>query len=327
MNSCREFEGKNVEKAVELACQQLNISKSQLKYDILSNGSSGIFSIIRSKKAKIRVILDSSSKNKQKVINLVDEAFGVNKEPIESRDSGEKKEEHKDERKEKKVEKKPERAVERKPEKKPEKKEFQERKARDHASQPRVKKEVPEDLEDLEDDEDDTPKEKIISDFYKGKTPEAIGEEVIRKIMAYVSDSFGILIESDGTNMTYHVTSDDSAVIIGKRGQNLEAMQYLVDKIVNKHTLEKKRVLIDVEGYLEKRRENLERMAVRMSDKVSKTGKPSTISQMSSQDRRIVHLALKDNKSVRTQSMGEGYFRRLVIFPKKAKGRKKTPKE
>lgn len=319
MNSCREFEGKNVEKAVELACEQLNISKSQLKYDIISSGSSGIFSIIRNKKAKIRVTLDNTSKNKQKVINLVDEAFGVKKEIPEQSEP--------EERKERKQEKKAERNPERKAEKKVDKKEFFERKPKEQAPQPKVKKEVVPDFDGEDDDEEDTPKEKIISDFYKGKTPEAIGEEVIRKITAYVSDSFGIVVESDGVNITYHVTSDDSAVIIGKRGQNLEAMQYLVDKIVNKHTLDKKRVLIDVEGYLEKRRENLERMAIRMSDKVRKTGKPSTISQMSSQDRRIVHLALKDNKSVRTQSMGEGYYRRLVIFPKKTRSRKKTPKE
>lgn len=308
MNSCREFEGKNVEKAVELACEQLNILKSQLKYDIISNGSSGIFSIIRNKKAKIRVILDNTSKNKQKVINLVDEAFGVKKPRQEAPE--------KEEVQERKQERRPERKVETK--------ENFERKPKEHVPQPKIKKEYVADIVDDE-DEEETPKEKIISDFYKGKTPEAIGEEVIRKILAYVSDSFGILVESDGENLTYHVTSDDSAVIIGKRGQNLESMQYIVDKIVNKHTMEKKRVLIDVEGYLEKRRENLERMAVRMSDKVRKTGKPSTISQMSSQDRRIVHLALKDNKSVRTQSMGEGYYRRLVIFPKKTKSRKKTP--
>ena len=312
MNSCREFEGKNVEKAVELACQQLNISKNQLKYDIISNGSSGIFSIIRNKKAKIRVTLDTTSKNKQKVISLVDEAFGVKK-PRQETPEKEDVQEIKQERKQ-----------ERRPERNAEAKERYDRKPKDHVPQPKVKNEYIADINDVEDDEE-APKEKIISDFYKGKTPEAIGEEVIRKILAYVSDSFGIGVESDGENLTYHVSSDDSAVIIGKRGQNLESMQYIVDKIVNKHTLEKKRVLIDVEGYLEKRRENLERMAIRMSDKVKKTGKPSTISQMSSQDRRIVHLALKDNKSVRTQSMGEGYYRRLVIFPKKAKSRKKTP--
>jgi spoIIIJ-associated protein len=306
MNSCKEFEGKNVEKAVELACAELNISKNQLKYDIISNGSSGIFSIIRSKKAKIRVFLENSTKNKQKVISLVDEAFGVKK-PVSE---------------EKAKEDKLEIKTGRKVETRQDNRDKPEKKKKEIIPPKKVVKEIVDDFEEEEDD--DKPKEKIISDFYKGKTPEAIGEEVIRKMIAYLSDSFGIIIESDGENLTYHVTSDDSAVIIGKRGQNLEALQYIVDKIVNKHTLEKKRVLIDVEGYLEKRKENLERMAIRMSDKVRKTGKPSTISQMSSQDRRIVHLALKDNKSVRTQSMGEGYYRRLVIFPKKTKSRKKT---
>ncbi len=323
MTSCREFEGKNVEKAVELACEQLNISKSQLKYDIISNGSSGIFSIIRNKKAKIRVNLDQSTKQKQKVISLVDEAFGVKKSSNEQPER-----EGRSERKpDKRADKTPEKND--KPiEKKTERKGHTERKTRENVQKPKVKVDIIRDFDGEDDDDEDTPKEKIISDFYKGKSPEAIGEEVIRKITSYVSDSFGIVVESDGEYLTYHISSDDSAVIIGKRGQNLEAMQYIVDKIVNKHTLEKKRVLIDVEGYLEKRRENLERMAIRMSDKVKKTGKPSTISQMSSQDRRIVHLALKDNKNVRTQSMGEGYYRRLVIFPKKTRSRKRnTPKE
>jgi spoIIIJ-associated protein len=171
--------------------------------------------------------------------------------------------------------------------------------------------------------EDDEPRERIISDFYKGKSSDIIGREVIETILPYITEGFEVRVESNGENLVYHISSEDSAVIIGKRGQNLEAMQYIVDKIVNKHSLERKRVQIDVEGYLEKRRENLEKMAIRMSDKVTKTGKPSTISQMSAQDRRIVHLALKDNKSVRTQSMGEGYYRRLVIFPKKGKLRKK----
>ncbi|MBU1168798.1 MAG: Jag N-terminal domain-containing protein [Proteobacteria bacterium] len=289
MNSCREFEGKNVEKAVELACQTLNISKNQIKYDVISNGSSGIFSIIRNKKAKIRVSVETANRNRQKVSNLVDEAFGVKKQKVEKTDVP---------RKEKST----------------------------RPVQPKPRKESQSNQHNLSDENLDQPvvvKERVVSDFYKGKSPEDIGKEVIVLMLKYITDVFDVNIESDGESLIYHVSSEDSAVIIGKRGQNLEAIQYIVDKIVNKHSLERKRVLIDVEGYLEKRRENLEKMAIRMSEKVQETGKPSTISQMSSQDRRIVHLALKDNKNVRTQSMGEGYYRRLVIFPKKGRIRKK----
>lgn len=317
MNSCREFEGKNVDQAVELACQTLNITKNQLKYDVLSNGSSGIFSIIRNKKAKIRVNLDNSTRNKQRVLNLVDEAFGVKKTQTENTRGS---------RSEKT--KKPEPAAapadipttEQKQNDKPVRTERPKPKpALKPAPAPKPDPNGFDD--DLGDDEE--PRERIISDFYKGKSPDIIGREVIEIILPYITDGFEIKVESNGEDLVYHISSEDSAVIIGKRGQNLEAMQYIVDKIVNKHSLERKRVQIDVEGYLEKRRENLESMAIRMSDKVTKTGKPSTISQMSAQDRRIVHLALKDNKSVRTQSMGEGYYRRLVIFPKKGKIRKK----
>ncbi|GAB6096315.1 hypothetical protein JCM14469_25680 [Desulfatiferula olefinivorans] len=311
MNSCKEFEGKNVDQAVELACQTLNITKNQLKYDILSNGSSGIFSIIRNKKAKIRVNLENSTRNKQRVLNLVDEAFGVKKNQVENT-------------RKPRLEKtdKPiaspeiaELSAEAKPATKSER--------TDRPKPKPAPKPVPALYDDEEEGPDDEPRERIISDFYKGKSADVIGREVLETVLPYITDGFEVRVESSGENLVYHISSEDSAVIIGKRGQNLEAMQYIVDKIVNKHSLERKRVLIDVEGYLEKRRENLEKMAIRMSDKVTKTGKPSTISQMSAQDRRIVHLALKDNKSVRTQSMGEGYYRRLVIFPKKGKARKK----
>jgi spoIIIJ-associated protein len=302
MNSCREFEGKNVEKAIELACQELNISRSQLKYDIISNGSSGIFSIIRNKKARIRVNLESTAKNKQRVISLVDEAFGV-KSPQPEKEK---------EKNEKQPPKEPLKAKAR-PEKKPARPPVQEKKQT-------VK---PDPVPVFDDEDDDEKPEKIISEFFKGKTADVIGEEVLRVVLKYFVESFDVNVETDDENLIYHISSEDSSVIIGKRGQNLEAIQYIVDKIVNKHTLERRRVLIDVEGYLEKRRENLEKMALRMAEKVKKSGKPSTISQMSSQDRRIVHLALKDDKGVRTQSMGEGYYRRLVIFPKKSKSRKK----
>jgi len=77
-----------------------------------------------------------------------------------------------------------------------------------------------------------------------------------------------------------------------------------------------------VEGYLEKRRISLQGLAVRMAEKVKSTGKPSAIGQMNAHDRRIVHIALQDDNRVRTQSKGEGFLKKLVIFPKKNSSRK-----
>ncbi len=96
-----------------------------------------------------------------------------------------------------------------------------------------------------------------------------------------------------------------------------------MEKIVNKHHKERVRLQIDIEGYLENRRTRLRSLAQRLAEKAKQTGKPSTISQLNSHDRRIVHLSLKDDSDVRTQSMGDGFYRKLVIFPK----RKKNPKK
>jgi spoIIIJ-associated protein len=132
----------------------------------------------------------------------------------------------------------------------------------------------------------------------------------------------------DEDRLLLRVEGGNSGVLIGRRGQTLEAMQFLTDKIINRYSESRVRLKVDIEGYMETRKENLRTLAHKMADKAHKTGKPATINQMTAQDRRIVHLALKDDARVRTQSMGDGYYRRLVIFPKKRgyKKRRKTQK-
>ena len=100
-------------------------------------------------------------------------------------------------------------------------------------------------------------------------------------------------------------------------------MQYLVEKIINKQSQERIRVEVDIEGYLQGRRERLEKLASRLSEKVKKTGKPVTAGEFNAHDRRIIHITLKEDREVRTHSVGEGYYRKLKIYPKR-KRRKKT---
>ena len=114
-------------------------------------------------------------------------------------------------------------------------------------------------------------------------------------------------------------------MLIGKKGQTLESLQYLIDKMVQKQAGKRYRITIDVEGYIETRSAELSALAERLVEKVLRSGKPSSISRLSAQERRLIHMALKNNKSVRTQSIGNGYYRKLVIFPKK-KG-PKNPRE
>ena len=145
------------------------------------------------------------------------------------------------------------------------------------------------------------------------------GKIALEKIISYISAEAQINIIKIKKILKFEVTGGDSALLIGKRGQTLEAIQYLVEKIVNKKNTERIKIIVDVEGYLESRKENLERLANRLADKAKKVGKPMTIGQMNSHDRRIVHLFLKKDINVRTQSIGEGQYRKLMIFPKKRK--------
>jgi len=97
------------------------------------------------------------------------------------------------------------------------------------------------------------------------------------------------------------------------------------EKIVNRRHQNRLRVQVDIEGYLENKKNNLIQMAERLAKKAKRTGKPASIGQMNAHDRRIVHLALKNDSDVRTQSMGEGFYRKLVIFPKKTASRNQKP--
>jgi spoIIIJ-associated protein len=143
------------------------------------------------------------------------------------------------------------------------------------------------------------------------------GLYILRNIIDYISDDADITVDQTDERTIYNISGGNAAVLIGKRGQTLEAIQYLVEKIINKKNGARARVLVDVEGYLDTRKENLERLAGRLAEKAARVGKPMTIGQMNAHDRRIVHIHLKENSDVRTQSIGEGYYRKLMIFPKR----------
>ncbi len=144
-----------------------------------------------------------------------------------------------------------------------------------------------------------------------------LGRKTLQKMVDLMTEDARVVAQSDQDRLLLKVDGGNTGVLIGRRGQTLEAMQFLTDKIINRFSESRVRLKVDIEGYMETRKANLKSLAYKMADKAKKTGKPATINQMTAQDRRIVHLTLKDDARVRTQSMGDGYYRRLVIFPKK----------
>ena len=120
---------------------------------------------------------------------------------------------------------------------------------------------------------------------------------------------------TDGGVVSLAVSGESSALLIGKHGQTLDAIEYLLNRILVREASSSARIEVDVEGYRLRREQSLISAARRMADKVRQTGRPATVDLMNPRDRRIVHMALKDEGGVTSRSQGEGFLRKLVILP------------
>lgn len=118
-------------------------------------------------------------------------------------------------------------------------------------------------------------------------------------------------------NMNINLVGDDMGMLIGKRGQTLDSLQYLVSLVVNKETEDYIRVKVDTENYRERRKATLENLAKNMAHKVKRIRRSVSLEPMNPYERRIIHAALQDDKYVSTHSEGDEPYRRVVITPKK----------
>ena len=109
------------------------------------------------------------------------------------------------------------------------------------------------------------------------------------------------------------IAGEEPGLLIGRRGETLDALEYLVDRIVNRPPHERIRIVLDAEGYRERTAEQLREMALRLAEKAARTGERIPCRPMNARDRRVIHLALRDEAGVETFSEGEGAFRRVVI--------------
>ncbi len=211
-----EFEGKNVEQAIEAACRHFNVSVEDLKIEIITHGSTGLFGI-GAKKARIRAAL------------------------------------------------KPEVAL-------------------------------------------------------KKRQEEA--EKVLRALLA--AAGFDILAEgrSEEEKILIELKGQDREYLLDKGGAPLNALQYLVNKIVARRLGVGPKIVIDVEGFRSAREKQLRSLARKTAQQVRKTGRPAELPPMPSQERRLIHLTVKEIPGVETKSKGQGANRRVVIYPKRRSNRR-----
>lgn len=287
----REFSAKTVSDCITDACTTFSVPSDRLEYEVVSEGSSG-FMGIGAKPATIK------ARVKEESFEEVEEARKKVKEAEDEQKAAAKKE--KKERKEKeKAEKKTEKIT----------KKETETVVSENVSNEEVK-EVP---------------------VKENKKPRReLSEEEINDVSAKAVKFLNDLFSSMG--MTVEVTckynhlddcfiidlaGDRMGILIGKRGQTLDSLQYLTSLVVNKGTSEYIRVKVDTENYRERRKETLENLAKNIAFKVKRTRRPISLEPMNPYERRIIHSTLQSDRYVTTHSEGEEPFRKVVVTLKR----------
>ena len=146
---------------------------------------------------------------------------------------------------------------------------------------------------------------------------EAVIVEFLSKVFAAMNLTVKINVNITEESVDVDLVGDDMGVLIGKRGQTLDSLQYLVSLVVNKKSDKYLRVKLDTENYRERRKETLENLAKNIAFKVKRTKRPVSLEPMNPYERRVIHSALQKDKYVTTKSEGEEPFRHVVVMLKK----------
>lgn len=139
--------------------------------------------------------------------------------------------------------------------------------------------------------------------------------EVHADVMAVDNPSVMALGADDPPTVFIDINGRDLGMLIGRRGENLSQMQYMVNLMVNRQSDTWVRVILDVEGYRTRREESLIGLAERVARQVARNRRPIALEPMPANERRIVHMTLKSQPGVETSSSGEGALRRVTVFP------------
>ena len=151
--------------------------------------------------------------------------------------------------------------------------------------------------------------------------PVIVAKEIVERLLSLMKVSASVVAErlslsavTGHTSIALDIRGEDLGILIGRRGQTLSSLQYLVYLMVSHEVKARVRLSVDVEGYRERRQEALRNLALRMAERVKATGQSINLEPMPPSERRIIHLALQDYPGVVTQSIGEGEGRKVTIL-------------
>ena len=285
----KEITAKTVDEAITKACLEFETSSDNLEIQVVQEGTSGFLGFIGSKPAVIKV--------RKKV---KEEEFDILKE-LAKEEKKEKKAPVKEEKKEPKKEIK----KETKPVKEPKKGTVTKTQTENKEVKPVAKEAQPK----------PEPRKPVV------RTEEQV-QQMKQDAEKFLTGVFGAMELPVEITMNYDKTADcleidfageDMGILIGKRGQTLDSLQYLTSLVVNKEQQDYVRVKVDTENYRSRRKDTLENLAKNIAFKVRKTRKPVVLEPMNPYERRIIHSALQGNKFVETVSEGEEPYRHVVV--------------
>ena len=294
-----EVSAKTVEDAVLEAAIRLGTTRDKVDYEVITAGSSGFLGI-GSKKAVIRARqktdeeIETAAKADQELGKILDR---VNEKSVNA--SAETKNEAKQEaKKEKPVKERPQ----------PEKTKKAQEKSQD------TEKKAASASEKKEEAEKPAEEAKKVSAHAKPINTEEV-REFLNKVFDAMNMKVQIEIEQkpEDHEVIIDLEGDDMGILIGKRGQTLDSLQYLTSLVVNKGSDDYIRVKVDTENYRERRKATLENLARNIAQKVKRTRKPVSLEPMNPYERRVIHSALQNDKFVSTHSEGEEPYRRVVV--------------
>ena len=289
----KEITAKTVDEAITKACLEFETSSDNLEIQVVQEGTSGFLGFIGSKPAVIKV--------RKKV---QEEEFDILKE-LAKEEKKEKKTPVKEEKKEPKKEIK----KEMKPVKEPKKGTVTKTQTENKEVKPVAKEAQPK----------PEPRKPVV------RTEEQV-QQMKQDAEKFLTGVFGAMELPVEITMNYDKTADcleidfageDMGILIGKRGQTLDSLQYLTSLVVNKEQQEYVRVKVDTENYRSRRKDTLENLAKNIAFKVRKTRKPVVLEPMNPYERRIIHSALQNDPYVTTHSEGEEPYRKVVVTLKK----------
>ena len=284
----KEITAKTVDEAITKACLEFETSSDNLEIQVVQEGTSGFLGFIGSKPAVIKV--------RKKV---QEEEFDILKE-LAKEEKKEKKAPVKEEKKEPKKEMKPV--------KEPKKGTVTKTQTENKEVKPVAKEAQPK----------SEPRKPVV------RTEEQV-QQMKQDAEKFLTGVFGAMELPVEITMNYDKTADclgidfageDMGILIGKRGQTLDSLQYLTSLVVNKEQQDYVRVKVDTENYRSRRKDTLENLAKNIAFKVRKTRKPVVLEPMNPYERRIIHSALQGNKYVETYSEGNEPYRHVVVVYK-----------